>query len=117
MTPPSTAGVPKFSWWGFLVAASVLLGVCSWEAWRYYSLSRRVDPLYSIIAVWGVSYLAHRWHSLRKAQAQGKFSVDEYRANPLSYYRGSFRMNALWVGILVAAIISLAIFQVATGTS
>ena len=117
MTLPGPIVVPKYSWWGFVFAASMLIGVCAWEAWRHYNQSGRVDALYPIIAVWGVSYLAHRWHSLRKEQVQGTFSAEQYRANPIGYFRGSFKLTALWVGILVVAILALAIYQVGTGTS
>jgi hypothetical protein len=104
--------VPRFSWVGFAIAATGMIGVCAWEAWGHYQKSGHLDALYPVLAVWGVAYMAHRWRSIRREQTQGTFSAERYKADPIGYFRGPIREAVLWVASLVLAMVVLAVLSV-----
>ena len=104
---------PSFSWAGFAIAALIVTAITAWVAWREYSSSGVVDPIFPAIALWMVAFLAWRWRSLRKELALGTFSLERYRANPVRYFQGSILSLAIWIGSMVVVTIVLAIFTVA----
>jgi hypothetical protein len=105
--------VESFYRWS-LLGAGVMVGICAWGAWRQYTTSGRSNPLYAIIAIWGVScvaYRAYRWRSLRREPAAGTFSIDRFQATPIVYIAGSLATRAIWVTILFMAVLVLAVYQ------
>ena len=99
-----------------LVATVAMIGICALGAWRQYSTSGRFDPLYAIIAIWVVSYVAyrcvaHRWQPRRRAKAAGTLAIDRLEANSIEYITGSLTTTAIWVTILFVAVLALAVYK------
>jgi len=105
-----TRAVPVFFWWS-LLGVGVMVGFCARGAWHQYRASGRFNPLYAIIAIWGVSYLAYRWHSLRRDPSAGTFSLRRFRANPARYIAGPLATTVVWVAILFVATLVVAIYE------
>ena len=110
---PSEPSAPTFSWTAFGFAAFMITAIIAWVAWREYSSSGVVDPIFPAIALWAIAFIGWRWRSLRKELALGTFSLERYRANPVRYFQGSFLSAVVWVGSLVVVVIALAIVTVA----
>jgi hypothetical protein len=105
--------VESFYRWS-LLGAGVMVGISARGAWRQYTTSGRFNPLYAIVAIWGVSYVAYRayrWHSWRREQAAGTFSIDRFQATPIVYIAVSLATTAIWVAILFVALLALALYR------
>jgi len=115
MSEPPTRAVLSFYWWGPLGGA-VVVAICAWGAWRQYMTSGRFDPLYAIIAIWVVSYVAYRYvayrrHSQRRRKATGTSSIYRQHPNPIDYFAGSLATTVIWIAILFVAVLALGIYR------
>ena len=84
-----------------------MVGICAWGAWHQYRTSGRFEPLYAIIAVWGVSYLAYRWYSLRRQPARAR----RVRTNRIRFTGGFLATTVIWLAILFVAVLALAVYK------
>jgi hypothetical protein len=107
----SGSKLPTYKWSSFALAATIVVVTMGCFVWFDYSSHGSVDPLLPLVALWLIAFLTYHWHRLRSELARGVFSAERYEADPAKYFRGPVLPYALWLGVLIVAVVVRAILS------
>jgi hypothetical protein len=103
-TPP-----PRLDWWRFALAAvlmaTIFLAVAAVPRHQRGGPASRLALLFFGASL--IGFFAYRWRCLRREIKDGRFSVDEYRADTQRYIRGPFGVIAVWFICTIAITIGI----------